>query len=72
MLCCIGCIVSATAGTITALIVGAVILGFGASLDLLSWAGVGEIVPKKHRPVCVGMFEAFQSPVSIIGALVGK
>lgn len=72
VLCCVGCIVSATAHSITSLVVGAVILGFGASLDLLSWAGVGEIVPKRHRPVCVGMFEAFQTPVGIIGTIVGK
>lgn len=72
VLCCIGCIVSATAQNMTALLVAAVILGFGASLDLLSWAGVGEIVPKRQRPVCVGMFEAAQTPVGIIGTLVGK
>ncbi|GAB7356548.1 hypothetical protein MBLNU459_g7287t1 [Dothideomycetes sp. NU459] len=37
----IGCIVSATGQTMTALIVGATLLGFGSSLDLLAWAAVG-------------------------------
>jgi MFS family permease len=68
----IGCIVSATATSITSLIVGAVIIGLNSSMDLLGWAAVGETVPKKYRPVAVSMYEAFVTPSAIFGSLIGQ
>ncbi|EXJ59300.1 uncharacterized protein A1O5_12181 [Cladophialophora psammophila CBS 110553] len=67
----LGCIVSATAKSISTLIVGAVILGLASSMDLLGWAAVGETVPKKYRPVAVGMYEVSITPSAIFGTLIG-
>ena len=67
----IGCIISATATSITVLIVGAVFLGFASSMDLLGWAAVGETVPKKYRPVALGMYEVTITPSTIFAVLIG-
>jgi MFS family permease len=68
----IGCIVSATATSITVLIVGAVFLGLASSMDLLGWAAVGETVPKKYRPVAVGMYEVTITPSTLFATLIGR
>ncbi|OCK78235.1 trichothecene efflux pump [Lepidopterella palustris CBS 459.81] len=67
----IGCIVSATGNAISTLIVAAVLIGLGSSMDLLAWAAVGEIVPKKQRPVVVGMYEFAITPSAIFAAFIG-
>jgi MFS family permease len=68
----IGCIVAATANEISTLIVAAVLLGLASSMDLLAWVAVGEIVPKKQRPVAVGLYEFAVTPSALFAAFIGK
>lgn len=62
---------SALATNLTALIAGSVVIGLGSSMHQLGWAAVGEIVPKKHRPLAMGVYEGAISPASFLGALIG-
>jgi MFS family permease len=68
----IGCIVCATGQAISTLIVGSVLIGLGSSMDLLAWSAVGEIVPKKHRPVIIGFYEFAITPSALFAALIGE
>jgi hypothetical protein len=38
----------------------------------IGWAAVGEIVPKKRRPLAIAIFEASVSPPGALGVLIGK
>ncbi|GAB7356549.1 hypothetical protein MBLNU459_g7287t2 [Dothideomycetes sp. NU459] len=63
----IGCIVSATGQTMTALIVGATLLGFGSSLDLLAWAAV---VPHQYLGVAMGLVTTFRYVGGSVGSTI--
>jgi len=67
----IGSLISAVAQSVNMVIAGAVLIGLGSSMHQLGWACVGEIVPKKHRPIAMAIFESSISPPSILGPLIG-
>lgn len=68
----IGNLLCALAPKISALVAGSVLIGLGSSMHQLGWACVGEIVPKKRRPVAMAIFETAISPASFLGSLIGN
>jgi len=68
----VGNLVCAVAPNVNAVIAGAVIIGLSSSMHQLGWACIGEIVPKKHRPLAMGVFEGAISPGAAFGALLGN
>ena len=67
----IGNLISALAHNVNTVIAGAVLIGLGSSMHQLGWASVGEIVPKKHRPLSMGVFESCISPGAFLGPIIG-
>jgi MFS family permease len=68
----LGNLISALGKNVNTLIGGAVFIGLGSSMHQIGWAAVGEIVPRKTRPLAIGLFEASVSPGGALGALIGK
>jgi MFS family permease len=68
----IGNLICAVGPNVNAVIAGSVLVGLGSSMHQLGWACVGEIVPKKHRPFAMAIFECSISPASIFGSLIGN
>ncbi|KAF2500031.1 MFS general substrate transporter [Lophium mytilinum] len=67
----VGSAISAAGQDINTLIGGGVILGLSASMHQLAWAALGEIVPKKTRPLAFGFMQTglavaagFSAPIS--------
>ncbi len=70
-ICAIGSLICALAPHINAAIAGTVLIGLGSSMHQLGWACVGEIVPKKRRPLAMAVFECSVSPAAVFGSLIG-
>jgi MFS family permease len=68
----LGNLISALGKNINTLIGGSVFIGLGSSMHQIRWAAVGEIVPKKRRPLAIAIFEVSASPPGALVALIGK
>jgi MFS family permease len=68
----LGNLISALGKNINTLIGGSVFIGLGSSMHQIRWAAVGEIVPKKRRPLAIAIFEVSVSPAGALGVLIGK
>lgn len=66
----LGNLVSAVGQNVNTLIGGSVLIGLGSGMHQIGWAAVGEIVPRKTRPLAIGLFEASVSPGGATGALI--
>ncbi|KAI9743687.1 MAG: hypothetical protein M1818_003003 [Claussenomyces sp. TS43310] len=71
VLAAIGHLISATAHRINTVIGGAVLIGAGSAMHQVCWSCLGEVVPRKKRPMALGVFEASVFPGSAFGALIG-
>jgi MFS family permease len=55
LLALLGNLISALGKNINTLIGGSVFIGLGSSMHQIGWAAVGEIVPKKRRPLAIAI-----------------
>jgi MFS family permease len=67
----IGCVISATAQQVNVVIGGGIFIGFATSLQQQAWAALGEIVPKKHRALVLGLFEVANVAPGAFGPIIG-
>ena len=67
----IGCVISATANHINVVIGGGIFIGAATSLQQQAWAALGEIVPKKHRGLVLGLFELANIAPGAFGPIIG-
>jgi len=68
----VGCLICAVAPNIDTAIAGTVFIGIGSSMHQLGWASVGEIVPKKRRPLAMACFECCVTPAAVFASLIGE
>ncbi|KPI34672.1 Vacuolar basic amino acid transporter 5 [Cyphellophora attinorum] len=61
LICVIGCIVAATAKAMDSVVVGETLVGFGAGLVFVAYAGVAELLPNKWRHLGLTAIELFIS-----------
>jgi MFS family permease len=59
----IGCIISATAQSVNAVIGGVVLIGIGSAGHQVAWGCIGEVVPRNYRPIAIA--------ACVAGALIG-
>jgi len=67
----IGCVISATATRINVVIGGGIFIGVATSLQQQAWASLGEIVPKRHRGLILGLFELANIAPGAFGPIIG-
>jgi MFS family permease len=67
----IGCVISATAQSVNAVIGGVVLIGIGSAGHQVAWGCIGEVVPRNYRPIAIAAFESSVTPASVAGALIG-
>jgi len=67
----IGCVISATATRVEVVIGGGIFIGLATSLQQQAWAALGEIVPKKHRGLVLGLFELANIAPGAFGPIIG-
>jgi MFS family permease len=66
-----GTAVCATGHKIPTLIGGSVLIGAGSSMHQMAWACLSEVVPKKSRPMALGLLQTSIGPASAFGPLIG-
>ncbi|OCK77078.1 MFS general substrate transporter [Lepidopterella palustris CBS 459.81] len=67
----IGCVISATATRVEVVIGGGIFIGVATLLQQQAWAALGEIVPKKHRGLILGLFELANIAPGAFGPIIG-
>jgi len=67
----IGTVISATAHRVDVVIGGGIFIGLATSLQQQAWAALGEIVPKKHRGLILGLFELANIAPGAFGPIIG-
>ncbi|KAF2501585.1 MFS general substrate transporter, partial [Lophium mytilinum] len=67
----IGCVVSATCHSQGALIGSGVLIGISSAAHSLSFTMIAEMVPKRHRPLAIGLFEFSLIPATAFSPLIG-
>jgi MFS family permease len=67
----IGSALCANATFVPIFIGGSAILGVTYSFYNLTWAAIGELVQKKHRPIVFGMMEASAGLAGTFGPVIG-
>ncbi|KAK2757513.1 trichothecene efflux pump [Colletotrichum kahawae] len=69
----IGCIVAATANSISSLIAAETLIGIGTGFVFVSYAGVPEMLPNKWRSLGLGILESgIAVPWGILSVLLGN
>jgi len=53
----VGCILGAAASTAAALVAGEAVIGFGAGIVFVAYAGVPEMLPNKWKSLGLGILE---------------
>lgn len=66
-----GTAVCATGHKIPTLIGGSVLIGAGSSMHQMAWACLSEVVPRKSRPMALGLLQTSIGPASAFGPLIG-
>ncbi|KAF2817439.1 MFS general substrate transporter [Mytilinidion resinicola] len=67
----LGAAICANAKSVPMFIGGSAVLGIIYSFYSLSWAAIGELVEKKHRPVVFGIMEASAGLAGTFGPVIG-
>lgn len=70
--CIVGAIIWATAKSVNMFIVGSAINGFGAGIHQISYASISELVPRKHRPLALGIYQTLLAFIAAIAPPCGK
>lgn len=68
---CVGCAISATGHSVRILIGGAVLIGAGSSMHQMAWTCLSEVVPRRSRPMALGLLQTSIGPASAFGPLIG-
>jgi MFS family permease len=68
----VGSAISAAAQNINTMIGGGVIIGLSAAMHQLAWAALGEVVPKRTRPMAFGLMQTGLAFSSSFSAPIGK
>lgn len=72
VICVVGCIVWATAKSVNVFIIGSAINGTGCGIHQISYASISELVPRKRRPLALGIYQTFLACIAAISPPAGK